>query len=245
MVLTVECTSSSQYFESLRGYVLSPLPAALAALERERKEIAAERRSFERFVDRVEEVECERPQWRRADRFDGSRSRKFEAVRDAYRETVMSVAHYDEVYDNTLRADLASEFGAELAAVVGPDTEGPFTDRARNLVVAAAENSIRQRTTVLEQLATEQQSVETAREELAELVEGLDGAHIPQWYAETFLDRIDDLAADRQATIGRCRTPGFTDGHQFCQYLYDDEEWTYPVLTALGRLRRTVVVPEP
>ncbi len=244
MASTAEYDSSTQYFESLRGYVLSPFPTALRIISHEREQVKAELRAFETFLDRVEEIECEPPQWRHADGIDGAKSRKLPKVRDAYQQTVMSVDHYDEVYNNTLFADVEAEFGSELAAVVHPTTETSFTERTRGLVVTAAKNSIQQRTAMLERLDAEEQSLETAQEQIRDFVEELDGAHIPYWYAKTFLTRIDEVACNRQAMIRRTQTSGFTNGHQLCEYLYADERWTYPVLTGLGRLRETIVVPE-
>lgn len=244
MASTAEYDSSTQYFESLRGYVLSPFPAARRIISQEQTQIEAELRGFETFLDRIEDIECEQPQWRYAEGIDGSQSRKLTKVRDAYQGTVMSVAHYDEVYDNTLLEDIEAEFGSELAAVVHPTTETSFTERTRELVVTAAKNSIQQRTAMLERLDAEEQSLVNAQEQIEGLVEELDGARIPYWYATTFLTRIEELACDRQTMIRRTQTSGFTNGHQLCEYLYADERWTYPVLTGLGRLRETVVVPE-
>lgn len=243
MTLAFENDSSRQYFESLRRYALSPLTAALAILEHERDEVDAERRGFEQFVESVEGIECERPQFGRVDGIRESQSGQFEDVREAYRETVMAVGHYDDVYDNTLREDVAAEFGPEVAAALCPGTEVPFTEHVRDLLVAAAERSIDQRATFVERLDGEVESFESARTQIEGTVTALDGARIPHWHAETFLHRIDELATDRQATIRRLQTPGFTDGHDLCEYLYDDESWTHPVLTALGRLRGTVAVP--
>lgn len=59
----------------------------------------------------------------------------------------MGVAHYDEVYNNTLLADVEAEFSSELAAVVHP-TRTSFTERTRELVVTAVKNSIQQRTAI-------------------------------------------------------------------------------------------------
>ncbi|WP_456264523.1 DUF7260 family protein, partial [Aeromonas schubertii] len=39
-------------------------------------------------------------------------------VQQAYRETVMSIAHYDEEYDEPLAQNLAFEVGEELAAAI-------------------------------------------------------------------------------------------------------------------------------
>jgi len=104
-----------QYFESLRSYMLSPLPAALDSLRHEYEEIRAERCGFERFVGRLEEIECERPKWTQVGGIDEPAGTRLETVREAYRETVMSVEHYEEVYDKTLCEDVAAEFGSEIA----------------------------------------------------------------------------------------------------------------------------------
>jgi hypothetical protein len=55
-----------------------------------------------------------------------------------------------------------------------------------------------------------------------------------------FEGTLDDLAQSRQSLIQRRDPTSRTDGHDICEYLYRDAEWTYPVLTAVTRFRTTV-----
>lgn len=65
---------------------------------------------------------------------------------------------------------------------------------------------------------------------------------VPGWYAEPLLERLNELSEKRQHSIHTYRSFGRTDGHSFCQYVYSSTGWTYPVLTAIGRLRETIVI---
>lgn len=55
-------------------------------------------------------------------------------VRTAYRETVVDIEHYEDVYNNTLQADIASEFDASVAAALCSDTPVQFTERLQQFI---------------------------------------------------------------------------------------------------------------
>jgi len=234
--------SSRHFLQSLRCHVLSPPTTALKTVRRERDEIRAERRAFESFAERVDDVSCDAPAPDVPTMVVDSESGAIEQVRTAYRETVMDTDHYDDVYDNTLRADIASEFGQGVAAALCSDTPVQFTERLQLFLLAAVEESVTERETVLERLDDEEASLTAAKDELVDVVDNLDGTQIPQWYATTFTERLDRLAADRQETIRSHRSLGRLDGHSLCEHLHADEPWTYPVLTAIGRVREAVVL---
>jgi hypothetical protein len=54
----------------------------------------------------------------------------------AYHETVMALAHYDDVYDDSLTTSLAQECGAEIATALGEET--PLTALLQQRVSVAA-----------------------------------------------------------------------------------------------------------
>jgi len=242
MAKSGEQRRSRHFLQSLRCHVLSPSTTALRTVRRERDEIRAERRAFESFAERVDDIPCDAPTPDVPTMVVDSESGAVERVRTAYRETVMDTDHYGDVYDNTFRADVASEFGQGVAAALCSDTPVQFTRRFRRFLLAAVEESITERGTVLERFDDEEASLTAARDELADIVDNLDGTQIPHWYASTFTERLDRLAADRQAKIRSHRSLGRLDGHSLCEHLYADEPWTYPVLTAIGRVREAVVL---
>lgn len=164
------------------------------------------------------------------------------AVRAAYRQTVMSTSHYDDVYDNTLLEDIESEFSERIAEAIQPGTALACTDQFRQFLSTAASKSASSREEVINRLGDERASVASARDELAALVVTTDGARVPEWYATEFEARLDTLAAERQDMIRSQQSLGRLDGHSPCQYLCDDMVWTYSVLNVVGRLREAVVL---
>lgn len=167
---------------------------------------------------------------------------QMERVRTAYRETVMSVSHYDDVYGESLVENIAAEFGHDLAEGVRAGASVPLTEPLRNALHTAAVQAVQERRLGIDALDEEFQSIADARIELAALIAELDSTLIPDWYRETFETRLDSVATERQETLGSRRSLPRIDTHSFCRYLYRDNSWTYPVLIAVTRLRETVVL---
>jgi len=229
--------------ESLRGHVLGPLETAESVLDQEYEEVDAERRAFEEFRGRVAGIEtiadASAIPATRAPLHEG-RSRAAERVRSAFRETVMSVDHYDEVYGESLIEHAAAELTDEIAAGLGRDAHLQFTPLFKRTLVAAVDSAIDQRDNFCTTLDEEQESLFRSRDGVLALLDELDGTRVPAGVDSDFTDALDEIACHRQETFaGRTASPR-TDGHDLCACLYADCDWTYPVLTALTRLRGAV-----
>ncbi|MFB6142965.1 MAG: hypothetical protein ABEJ30_06445 [Halorientalis sp.] len=222
--------------------VLGPVTAALRVTSSLAEETAAERDAFERFDDRVaavEPVSLDAPS-RVSPAFQrGPTPDRLDRVRSAYRETVMAVDHYEEVYGEPLAVHAASELSPELAAVLRPGTDRAFTRVFKRTLRTAVADAVAQREDFGATMRTERESLSTCREELAALVEtdGRRGADVEQ--------RLDAVARQRQATLATRRPLSGTSGHDLCQHCYDEYDWTYPVLTAVTRLRERFDGPAP
>jgi hypothetical protein len=229
--------------ESLRRHVLSPLETAESVLDSEYEELDAERRAFEQFRGRVAAVETvSTPPAAPATRapLRETRSRAAERVRCAYRETVMSVAHYDVVYGESLVENIAAELSRDIAAGLRRDAHLQFTPFFKRTLLTAVANAINQRETFCEILNGERDSLIQNQDRLLAILDELEGVRVPAGLGVDFTDTLDEIARDRQATFaGRTASPR-TDGHDLCGYLYMDCDWTYPVLTAVTRLRGAV-----
>ena len=229
--------------ESLRRHVLGPLETAESVLDQEYEEVDAERRAFKTFRGRVAATETGAstsavPATRVPLR--ENRSRAAERVRSAYRETVMSVDHYDEVYGESLVENVAAELSGELAAGLRRDAHLQFTSLFKQMLVAAVDSAIDQRENFCTLLDGERESLSWSRDELRVPIDELDGTHVPASVGVNFTNALDEIACHRQETFaGRTASPR-TDGHDLCAYLYTDCAWTYPVLTAVTRLRGAV-----
>lgn len=226
--------------ESLRGHVLAPLSEAEAVADSEYEEATAERRAFDRFADRVSDLGPVSATG------GGSASRalsvettthKMDRVRLAFRETVMSVPHYEGAYGESLVVHAASELSLDLAAALKADTDSALSPAFRRTLLAAVEDAVDQRETLCAVLEDERASLATGRDSLTSLLETVDRSTFPDHRRERVVVRLDDIAGTRQDAL-RARKPlVHQDGHDLCSHLYRDAPWTYPVLTAVTRFR--------
>lgn len=239
--------AARQHLYILEKHVLGPLSAAEAIAERERTEVAAERDAFERFAERVAElspVTVDRQPVPLGKGLNESTDKRTSELRRAYEETVMSVPHYDDVYGETLEENVTVEFGAEVAELFRPSSAVPFSPQHRDLIVGAAKQGARERANFCEAVDAEIDSVQSTHGKLSELLDTLDNSIVPAWHREEFVARVDEIQAARQAALFSRSLPSGYDGHTLCGYLYGDEPWTYPGLTAVTRLLDSVVLQE-
>lgn len=236
-----------QHLHVLRSHVLGPLSTAEAHAEREQAEVAAESEAFEEFADRIEELDAvtvNRQTVPLGAAPDESANQRTEELREAYHDTVMSVPHFEDTYGETLEENVTVEFAAEVAEVFRVESPVAFTPQHKNLLANAARQTARDRTEFAEALDSELASLSTVHRELSTLLDNLDNSIVPAWHRETFLAELDEIQATRQSTLFSRSLPAGYDGHTLCGYLYDDEPWTYPGLTAAARLLDSVVLQE-
>lgn len=234
-----------QYLCTLRQHVLEPISAAEAIAEQERNEVALERDAFEQFAERVTDISPVSPQTPSLlagtvltePSTDGT-----EVLRRAYTETVMDVSHYDEVYGEPAVENTVAEFGPEIASLFQPTSGLSFTEPHKRVLITATEQRATERDEFCDALDSELESLRSMRRDLTTVLDELDTSVIPSWYHEQFEDRVTDILHARQSKL-RTRSPmSYLDGHNLCTYLYCDDDWTYPVLTAVARLLDSITV---
>jgi len=248
MSSTSRASNPQYHVDSLREYVLAPLSTAASHIEREQAELAVERDAFREFRERVTEIEptpaASTPRRLAADRNGGGHSNSLDRVRSAYRETVMDVPHYEDVYEESFEAHVAAEFGSELAHQLCEESAASFTLPLRERLRVAAQRAIEERRALLDRLDDEGDSVAAARSDLAVVLQPLSSTVIPEWHRETFARRLDAIAERRQETLhDRGDLPDGSD-YSLSTYLYRDDPWSHPVLTAVARVRETVTFEE-
>jgi ABC-type transporter Mla subunit MlaD len=229
---------------------------ALIRVEEEIDIVEAERDAFARFLARLEDAS--------ATAFDATgpttgggstalttgearQSAELRQIRQAYRETVMALPHYEREYGDTLRESLAEELGETLA---GHLVDGQvLAPPVREALVAAVERARNDRGNFRRLLRRERESLETVASELndieARLVE-LD-ARISTASESKHLATVDstlaemeqkctDLATARQETIhGRtARQVSGIDGCSLVGYLYGGLETATPALSDIA-----------
>ncbi|PSP71933.1 hypothetical protein BRC86_13995 [Halobacteriales archaeon QS_3_64_16] len=175
-------------------------------------------------------------------------------VQDAYRESVMSMSHYEDEYDDSLAESLAEEFGPEVAGAVL--TGDQFTRSLREQLLTASREACTRRTTFLTVLTRETESLQTAEETITALgsaLETLDARSLESWspveladsYEQllTAEDRCEELVSERQTTLHSHGLPGpmpIDSDLDLTEYLYQSLSVTHPVLADLADLADTL-----
>ncbi|EMA11214.1 hypothetical protein SAMN05443574_12212 [Haloarcula vallismortis] len=237
---TTPAQDGAQWFlHTWRDYILEPVETALTVLDEEHTELAAEQAGLEEFLQRLRAVDpVERPSAPVGTRGRQSASDPVETLRDAYTDTVLAVDHYESVYDESLVENVAIEFGQDYAALFHPEANVGFSPPLKRSLVAAAEQAIDERVSLDRAVKIEQESIQEHHGSLQEIIDTLDSTVVPEWYRETFQSDVTALLRKRQdqlhSSVHRFET------HEFCTYMYDDQLWTYPVLTSLARLQESV-----
>ena len=225
-------TDSSRRDRALRERVLAPIESAASRVAREQREVAREVEAFDSFRARVREVTLDAGD-SRGRTLSTDTSDAAAEIRTAYRETAVALDHYDEEFGEPPAESMAEEFGPEVGAILHPDSGQPLAEFHRSAVVEAAGRTIRRRKQILAWIEREQDSLEGAGEELTALLDSPRGTD--ECADATVEDRLRTLGHDRQQFLQEQLPRARFDKHEFHSYLYHDEPWTYPVLTAVAR----------
>lgn len=235
------------------------LPRARSICDRERERTRDEAVAFGRFADRVEGIDESSKRNVTTQTVTGPvtsatfaptpDSRGLREIRDAYRETVMSVPHYEEEYDEPLAENVAEEFDPEVAAVL---TDGDqLTPQVKRAVVQRAYDARNRRDQFAQVLEREAEAIADADRRLEDVESTLDRLNQRSLHDRTYAeledawfqlrdleDRIETILADRQETI---RTIGaarhrFADRWTMYAYLYRELPTSHPALSEGARL---------
>lgn len=226
---------------------------ARAELSQERSRTATEQEAFDRFARRVAGVEPSASTYQLAPA-DGAVSAasvtahmpsdgRLEAVREAYRDTVMAMGHYEEEYDEPLVRHLRQEFGQEVATAVADGDR--LTPELKGVLVERSREAARDRERLIHRLDREADALESAADEIHAIDATISEAEqrplgrlgyrelTDEWNRLGELEsRLSRLLAGRQETLQSRSEPGRTDGHRSLhRYLYADLDTTFPILT--------------
>jgi len=165
------------------------------------------------------------------------------AVREAYRETVMAVPHFEAEYDDSLEANMSTEFGPELGTQIATGTR--LTPQLYEALLTVSEGARDERETLLPALERERESLQSVRNTLddCERRGAALGANARRTTDPARLDSIDDQLAELEA---ECETAAATrqrqlhsrsaaalsgiDGTSLVRYLYGECSVTCPAL---------------
>lgn len=234
---------------------LSRLPEATATVREERTRTEAERDAFKQFAQLIAatdptEPRLERPpvRPRQADRgavavatggsSAASSNDSLQEVRDAYRETVMATAHYEEEYAESLEENVAAEFGPEIARAVTDG--GTVTPQLRDRLLECGLRASKERALFLQTLEEERESVADARRTLRDVHERVEAVEeslhrrsvrelVEAWRRlEEAEETCTAVLVERQSRLHAMadRRPPLS----LQAYLYAAQPWTFPVL---------------
>jgi type II secretory pathway pseudopilin PulG len=225
-------------------------------LEAERDRTRAEQRAFRQFARRVERMDAQ------SDGASGLQTGTggvrgtdppaalvskppdggLDPVTNAYRETVMSVDHYEAEYGESLPTNVAAELSPEVAAaLVGG---GALTAQLKEALVEQSTQAAQRRDELLDAIEEEETALARAAdrlEDLQETVDGLESAAFLPWSHAQLQDAfediqgvkedIDELVQQRQDTVRVCPiSGGRMEGEEFREFLYDSLDVSHPVL---------------
>jgi len=241
------------------GLVTVVLLAALQRVNEARSEVqeeqsrtAQERDAFAEFAQRVAKLDPSRSGHQLASA-DGATATvamagrtptddRLEAVRDAYRETVMAMSHYEEEYAEPLAYHLREEFGEEVATAVTGGSQ--LTPELKQVLVRRARESAHERGRLMDRLDREAEALESAADELETIEQvlheseersltGLDFRDLAdEWHRlGEFESRLPRLLRRRQQALQSQWEASELSGLRSLQhYLYADLETDFPVL---------------
>ena len=239
------------------AFVTGYLKQARDELHEEREFTEAEREAFQDFVNDVQSLSVQSVGTSAGGTntvllaTGGPSVDTLGTVRNQYRNTVMDVPGYDEVYGETLSEHISAEFGDDLSTVILDD--GPLTQPAQALLIGQASEAAAQRESHLETITTEYDSILDASTELQKMDSVLEDIDSSRMYRYSF-DELVEHEQDIQRATGACQQlleTRQTEIHSGArrlfphsksmtlqEYLYRSLEITYPVIAStLDRIR--------
>ncbi|WP_255194111.1 DUF7260 family protein [Natronobeatus ordinarius] len=242
------------------------LPRARETCDEERARTHEEAEAFDRFARRVSRVDATPMQAVQTQRAATGAvtavahppdDRHLREIRDAYRDTVMSVGHYEDEYGDPLAASVTEEFDRDVAAAL---TDGrQLTPQVKRVVLDCAFEARDRREEFLESLTQETNALTDAQDTLADVDAALDELNDrplldrsydeleDAWYRLRELrTSVEALLEERQATLhGTEASNGrFTDSWTMYAYLYSPLSTSHPVLAEGARLLEEVTTAE-
>ena len=244
-------------------FVPNHVRSALEVVMTEHERTAAERDAFAQFTDQIADLDTSAdtmettPTQPAATQTllqpDSQMDTQLADVRTAYRETVMSVPHYAEEYDESLQEHLTAEFSPEIATTL--TTSDQFLPSLQEHLITENHQACESRTRLLSALEDEASALQAADERLIELgseFSDLLAAHsLEAWSSQELLAsrqqvraserECEELAADRQSTLrGQRITAVQHIDLEFTDYLYRSLSVAYPVLADITNLAETL-----
>jgi hypothetical protein len=219
------------------GGCLGYVRRAQRAVDTERESVTAERAAFESFAEAVASMQTATLSQSPTAHASHGSNRTLAAVRQQYRETVLSVPDYESVYDEGLCEHMTAEFGESVATVVAAG--GALTPTVQQLLIQGAEASAAERATLIDTLATEADSLSTAADCLTRAGQAVETPNKQTRSVSRLIEHEEQLRTAEQdctALLDRrqeqIHAAGCVAEPTLQEYLYTELEPTFPVLAS-------------
>ena len=223
--------------------------AALDSVRQERSEVERECQAFRRFRQRIQSLETDAPQIEQPSvgvqqGLSYAEPSVRNVIEPCYRETVMAVDHYNDVYDDSFKTSISAEFGADVLLLISEASS--FSPAIKQRLLHAAKRCIDSRRVFIETLedeyATLTDALSTVRG-IQETVVGIDDEELQGLLTtqltsryetlQSLTDECEEWLQRRQEQIHARRSERSSDEHgctDLCSYLYETLEVAHPVL---------------
>lgn len=171
-----------------------------------------------------------------------------ELIGSIYHRTLMQTEHYQDVYGESVKKELAGEFGLDTVSILNDSQR--LTPNIRQLILTRASHSITQRKKLKDEVANERTQLKQFLTELDTLEQKrrnyithatdlscFEGLREVWFSLEELTSATDKLARNRQGKIQSNHVAeNGTVSTNLYQYLYSDLKQTYIVLTEIAAL---------
>jgi len=212
-----------------------------------------EKKAFIEFADRIEELGVENMPISKRNSYlinNERRTNISDKIRQIYSDTVLDMAHYDEIYDEPIEENMVHELGCEIYTVT--EESCSLTSNLKNWLISAAVDAANRRKDFKQVIKKEKRYIKDFEQILEDICERSTRIRDAYSRAENFsqnidiynrfeelLGRCEELTINRQKQIqSRKAVPsGFYNG-DFEEYLYSDLTNQYPILNLLSKFAR-------
>mgnify|MGYP000137832854 CR=1 FL=1 len=232
------------------AFVSKPIERAVSEITAEQEFTTTESKAFETFREEVARHPTETPKSTghtvlevRTDRSGTSQS-GLDTVQQKYKDTVMDIPRFDEVYDETFVQHISAEFGEDVAAAVLSNKY--LAPTIKSVLLNKSAESIAERKQYVERLEAERRAILKWNDQLHSGEAILDELSYDQIHQYSFR-RLSEFEQEVRCEIESCkkilekrqneiqtrgiRSGGYSNKVVLQEYVYEPLNVSYPVLS--------------
>lgn len=222
---------------------LSRIPKAIEAVREERQRTEVERDAFERFAIEVRNLNAaDTPALDRNEPLLRDHTPAVVdstgTVRALYRETIMSIEHYEKEYDEPMYTNITAELGPDFETALS--SNGTLNKPLQEALVRRGYSVAQARKDFFNRVNSEHQSLTDAKEQLGNVTETVEQMQSQEFGTRSPVN-VENAVEELQAAERGCRSiidsrqseyvnTHKEDGLSFREYLYQQFEWAHPVI---------------